>query len=201
MQLRESSPSSLSVFQRRFLRLQFSVCQRPLRWHALPFASVVIGAEMRILSFLCLLMLCGCNRQIADRDDTDDRSKAGTDAELLVGDWEIVECWRDGKEFPSEIGGTISFGGKNAEIVTTDGARTVYRIEINDLEQPSHIDWILTQAGETQTLHGIYELDGGRLSNCSPATFGDDRPGSMETVQGDGRWLFRLRRTGQEDRQ
>ncbi len=44
----------LPVFQRRFLRLQFSVCQRQLRWSANPVTSNVIGLPERLAYFVIL---------------------------------------------------------------------------------------------------------------------------------------------------
>ena len=58
-QIGEPELARLSVFQRRFLRLQFSVCQRQLRWSANPVTSNVIFLQTLHLQSLARLATNG----------------------------------------------------------------------------------------------------------------------------------------------
>lgn len=121
------------------------------------------------------------------------------DLELLRGEWQIVACDRDGAEFAQEIGGRMKFDGDVATTISPDGTSNAFRLVLNSSVTPKTIDWKLTQGEVTQTLHGLYQLDGDILRTCSPANFEAERPTEIRTVSGDGRWVFELKRMSQTD--
>jgi len=114
------------------------------------------------------------------------------DSQLLRGVWEIVKCDRNGEVFPQEVGGRISFDGDKAVSPSADGTKIQYLVELNSSVRTKTIDWQWKQDNQTQTLRGLYAIDGRTLHTCSPSTFEADRPSEIRTVAGDGRWVFQL---------
>jgi len=125
---------------------------------------------------------------------TEKVARDATDLGKLQGDWEIVECNRNGAAYPDELGGQTTFDGDTAIVRTTDGDRTDYRISLQPEESPKTIDWTMVHSGRRYVLHSIYELEGETLRFCSPAAFEAPSPPELATNPGDGRWLFVLKR-------
>ncbi len=153
---------------------------------------------MRTIFFLLPILTCGCSVESAKDKLPHKQVRQALDSELILGKWIIVEASRDGAPYPSEVGGTTTFIGRTAVVETTDEIVADYRVQLDQSQSPKHIDWKLEQDGVTMTLSGLYELNGDKLTTCSPANFNSDRPSSIETQSGDGRWLFHLKRAGSE---
>ncbi len=159
----------------------------------------------RLFCWAPVRRLCGVIRR-SEADAVVTAAKAASepephvdDLELLRGEWQIVACDRDGAEFAKEIGGRMKFDGDVATTISPDGASSAFRLVLNSSVTPKTIDWKLTQGEVTQTLHGLYQLDGDILRTCSPANFETERPTEIRTVSGDGRWVFELKRISQAD--
>lgn len=164
-----------------------------------------INGEAMFRSFVILLLtvLLGCTQsktgpnvppQSTQNEPSTVSSVAPSETSLIQGTWEIVKAERDGTAKPDEVGGTVTFESGNAAIRTPSGDVSKYKVVLHPDQQPKAIDWIIEQDNQTHVLHGLYELNGDRLINCSPAGFGLPRPTALGTTKGDGCFYFELKR-------
>lgn len=141
-----------------------------------------------------LILLVGCSEQPDATSSKVEPNRRIPDSQFVLGDWKVVDARRDGLDYPSELGGTTTFGVGSAIVKTNDGAETTYSVTFDQSKTPKQIDWALTQDGVTQTLYGLYDIQDEVLTTCSPSNFNMDRPTEIETTPGDGRWVFTLKR-------
>ncbi len=164
-------------------------------------------SSIRFMRFACclatILFIAGCAESKAppasppisdSRSNPGDSSSSPNDQDSLDGTWEVVQCDRDGASYPQEIGGTVTFDGRRADVTSTDGTVVRYEIHLNPDASPRTIDWTMTVENQSVTLKGLYALQNSVLHTCSAGNFGDDRPTDLVTTPGDGRWLFQLKR-------
>ena len=157
----------------------------------------VIGSVTMRTTAICflLMLLVGCSTQPQSAPTANAPNETVPDSESVLGDWEIIEAMRDGADYPNEVGGITTFTGPSAIVRTADGIDTTYAVQFDQTKRPKHINWTLTQDGVSMTLYGVYELSDEHLTTCSPPNFDMERPSQIETMPGDGRWLFKLKRS------
>ena len=157
----------------------------------------------RLCVVLLAIVLFGCTRsepapKIHTQATSEVPATGGTavpsDLALIQGEWKVVKAERDGTAKPDEIGGLVTFDGETAVVRTPSGQVSEFRFVLNADKQSNAIDWIMKEGNETHVLHGLYQLDGDTLVNCSPAGYGLPRPTALETKEGDGRFVFMLKR-------
>jgi uncharacterized protein (TIGR03067 family) len=111
----------------------------------------------------------------------------GDDAAELGGVWRAVSLVRDGQALPESM---LKYGKRTAtanEVTVQFGPQVALqaRYAVDRSRTPMTMDYVLADG---QTQHGIWALEGGRLTTCFGA-HGQARPGEFTSTSGDGRTL------------
>ena len=114
----------------------------------------------------------------------------------LEGDWRFTALEIDGKAMPA---GALAQSRLliDGDRFRTESPEATYEgvFTVDAERQPPHIDIRFVEGPEAgNTSHGLYELDGDRLTLCLGLA-GSSRPTTFATAPGSGHALERLRRT------
>jgi uncharacterized protein (TIGR03067 family) len=117
----------------------------------------------------------------------------------LEGEWQFAALNIDGRAVPAAMLGhsRLLIDGDRFRTESPEGIyEGIFTIDV--AASPSHIDIEFVEGPEAGNWsHGIYELDGDRLTMCLGLT-GASRPSSFATAPGSGHALERLRRSSAE---
>jgi uncharacterized protein (TIGR03067 family) len=116
------------------------------------------------------------------------KKEGGKDLDKLQGDWVMESSQRDGKKMPAEELGKIkrTIAGDKMTITRDGDVIAKGTIKVDAAKKPKAIDVTFSnQAGEEQTIRGIYEVDGDRQKVCY-APPGMDRPKEFSAEAGSG---------------
>lgn len=139
--------------------------------------------KLRLLFALPALLLLATAVEAADK----------TDLDKMQGDWKIASAKRDGKDAPPEIKEGKMNVSKNTftMIFTRNGAerKDPIDVKLNEKKSPKQLDFV-TKDG-TVGNHGIYKLEGNKLTICF-ARARDPRPTKFESTEGSKAFLMVL---------
>jgi uncharacterized protein (TIGR03067 family) len=111
----------------------------------------------------------------------------GDAAAELAGVWRALSLVRDGQALPESV---LKYGKRTAtasEVTVQFGPQVALqaRYAVDRSRMPMTMDYVLADG---QRQHGIWALEGGRLTTCFGAP-GQPRPGEFAGTPGDGRTL------------
>jgi uncharacterized protein (TIGR03067 family) len=142
-----------------------------------------------LASTLLLLVSCGCS---SDRS----AGVARTDAEKLEGTWLATRVETDGKQAPADFTARIQMKFQGGMLMIRgllgDNRELPCQLKLDPEKTPRTIDW--SGLGTSETVLGIYELDGDRLRLCI-ITRPRERPTEFKTEPGSNLTCLELKRS------
>ncbi len=131
--------------------------------------------------------------------DEDEKKKG--DAEKIQGKWRCVESFRKGEKREREVGGVMTFSGKNFTIFDASRDRKMKgTFELRPDKKPQELDLVFNRFDEETTGKLIYKLSGDTLKICGSPP-GKPRPKAVGSTADDERDLLVLKRVKGDDKE
>ncbi|MBY0524575.1 MAG: TIGR03067 domain-containing protein [Gemmataceae bacterium] len=126
---------------------------------------------------------------VAGGQDTKD------DSEKLQGVWKVMSAERNGKKQPDDELKGLRLTFKADKIVFKDNDKeqeATYKLDPD--KKPKAIDLVVKVGDKTETIPGIYQLNGDDLKICAAGEPGKPRPTEFATRPATGTGLILLKR-------
>jgi uncharacterized protein (TIGR03067 family) len=147
----------------------------------------------------CLILLLVVSSGLLDATGFDEKAAIKKDQERLDGRWKLIKCERDGQDKTQEekrVRHTVYFSGDQLQgslgFAVFHGHFVLdnYAIKLDPSRKPKEMNLARRreEGKPRETLLGIYELDGDRLSICWAAP-GQKRPDRFITKAG-SKWML-----------
>jgi uncharacterized protein (TIGR03067 family) len=118
---------------------------------------------------------------------------AGKDEDRLQGPWQVVSIVASGKKVVPEQTGRLSMEVRGDRVTAREGDDVTAEYSFRLDPRARTIDLTVRKGDGGKVMHGLYRLDGERLTVCVAAP-GKDRPKELAAPEGSGWTLMELRR-------